>query len=76
MKKTVDFQKTVYELCTEDANVIEVMKEIGFDKITKPGMMQTAGKIMTIPKGARMRGLEITAIIQIFQNHGYTVIGV
>ena len=73
MKKIVDFNKTIYELCTEDPFIIEIMKEQGFEQITKQGMLQTAGRVMTIPKGARMRGKEITDIIQTFEKHGYAV---
>ncbi len=73
MEKTIDFQKTVYEICTEDSFVIEIMKELGFDQITKPGMLQTAGRVMTIAKGARMKGIELSDIIKTFEKHGYTV---
>ena len=73
MKKIVDFNKTVYELCTEDPFIIEIMKEQGFEQITKQGMLQTAGRVMTIPKGVRMRGKEITDIVQTFEKHGYAV---
>jgi hypothetical protein len=73
MKKIVDFNKTVYELCTEDPFIIEIMKELGFEQITKQGMLQTAGRVMTIQKGARMRSIETTGIIQTFEKHGYAV---
>ncbi|WP_428910502.1 DUF1858 domain-containing protein [Niallia sp. Krafla_26] len=73
MDKVVDFDKTVYELCTEDSFIIEIMTELGFEKITKQGMLQTAGRIMTISKGARMRNIELTEIIETFEKHGYTV---
>lgn len=73
MKKIVDFNKTIYELCTEDPFIIEIMKEQGFEQITKQGMLQTAGRVMTIPKGVRMRGKEITDIVQTFEKHGYSV---
>ena len=73
MKKIVDFNKTIYELCTEDPFIIEIMKEQGFEQITKQGMLQTAGRAMTIQKGARMRSIELTDIIQAFEKHGYAV---
>ena len=73
MKKIVDFNKTIYELCTEDPFIIEIMKEQGFEQITKQGMLRTAGRVMTIPKGARMRGKEIADIVQTFEKHGYAV---
>ena len=73
MSKMIDFNKSVNELCAEDPFVIEVMKEIGFEQITKPGMLQTAGRIMTITKGARMREIDLNKIKQTFERHGYTV---
>jgi len=73
MKKIIDFQKSVYDLCTEDPFVIEIMIELGFEQITKQGMLQTAGRVMTISKGARMRGIELSDITQTFEKHGYNV---
>jgi hypothetical protein len=73
MEKIIDFQKTVYELCTEDPAVIEIMKELGFEQITKSRMLQTAGRVMTIPKGSRMRDIGLSHIIQTFERYGYTV---
>ena len=48
-------------------------EELGFDQITKQGMLQTAGRVMTIAKGARMRGIELTDISKTFAKHGYIV---
>ena len=73
MERQVDFQKTVYDLCEEDPFVIEIMKELGFEQITKQGMLKTAGRVMTISKGARMRGIELSDIVQTFAKHGYIV---
>ena len=49
------------------------MKELGFEQITKQGMLQTAGRVMTISKGARMRGIDLSNIVQTFEKHGYIV---
>lgn len=73
LNKVIDLNKTVNELCTEDPAVIDIMKEIGFEQITKPGMLQTAGRVMTIKKGARMRGIDLSNILQTFEKHGYTI---
>jgi len=71
--KTIDLSKTVYELCTEDPRIIGIMKELGFEQITKQGMLQSAGRIMTIPKGARMRKIDLDEIVETFERHGYNV---
>ena len=48
----IDFSKSLYELVSQYPEMKEIMLGIGFNEITKPGMLQTAGRYMTIPKGA------------------------
>ncbi|HPZ52307.1 MAG TPA: DUF1858 domain-containing protein, partial [Clostridia bacterium] len=52
MEKVIDLNKTVFELCNEDPAIKDILADSGFTDITKPGMLQTAGRFMTIPKGA------------------------
>ena len=39
-------------------------------------MLQTAGRYMTIPKGAQMKKIPLEKIIQSFENQGFLVKGV
>jgi hypothetical protein len=71
--KSIDFNKTVYELCSEDPQIIELLVSLGFNDITKPGMLNTAGRFMTIPKGAAMKKLALETIKQVFIENGYEV---
>ncbi|MGI6332669.1 MAG: DUF1858 domain-containing protein [Zhaonellaceae bacterium] len=71
MIKTIDFSKTVYELCKEDPQVIEIMKELGFEQITNPASLNTVGRFMTLPKGAAMRGIDLERIKDEFIKRGY-----
>ena len=73
MAKTIDLSKTVYELVQEFPELVEVMKEIGFSAIANPAMLKTAGRVMTIPKGAAMRGLDIENIIAELRKRGYSI---
>lgn len=73
--KTVDFRKTVKDLCTEDPEIIEIMKDLGFDNIVKPGNLNTLGRFMTIPKGARMKNIDLETIRREFAGRGYEIIG-
>jgi len=50
--KTLDLSQSVYTLCTKNEELAVILKQIGFTDITKPGMLTTAGRFMTIPKGA------------------------
>jgi len=67
-------QKTVYELCSENPAVVDILAELGFTDITKPGMLQTAGRFMTIPKGASLRRIDISLIRQAFAERGYELV--
>ncbi|MDF1616735.1 DUF1858 domain-containing protein [Petrocella sp. FN5] len=69
----IDFNKSIYELCKEDSKIIEIMMSLGFTDITKPAMLNTVGKMMTITKGARMKNMDITTIKKRFIEQGYTI---
>jgi len=50
------------------------MKELGFKSITNPAMLNTAGRYMTIPKGAAMKGIDLEKIREAFRQKGYEVV--
>jgi hypothetical protein len=74
MKKILDLNKTIFDISQDNPDILEIMKEIGFEDISKPGMINTAGRIMTIYKGARMKKIDIEHIKKIFKNKGYEII--
>lgn len=73
MPKTIDFTKTVYEICKEDPQVIEIMKGLGFEQITNAVSLNTVGRFMTIPKGAVMKNIELEKIREEFIKKGYQI---
>ena len=73
MSKTIDFSKSVHELCKEDPQVIEIMRELGFEQITNAASLNTVGRFMTIPKGAAMKGIELEKIKDEFIKKGYDI---
>ena len=73
-EKVVDFNKTVFELCSADPNIANILAEIGFTDILKPGMLKTAGRFMTIPKGAAMKKIDLEYVKEQFAGRGYDVI--
>lgn len=73
MSKEIDFRKTVYELSREYPEIVGIMKELGFENIANEGMLNTAGRFMTIPKGAAMKGISMEKINQVFESKGYTI---
>ena len=75
MAKTLDLSKSVYDLVTEYPEVIDIMKDLGFSEITNKVMLNSVGKIMTIPKGAKMKGIPMPDIIAAFMGHGFSLAG-
>ena len=74
MDKQIDFKKTIYELCKEYPGVVDIMKQLGFESITNTAMISSVGRIMTIPKGAVMKGVDLLKIKDCFLENGFTVI--
>lgn len=74
-EKKLDLSKSVFELCKNDPEVGKILAGLGFTEITKPGMLQSVGRLMTIPKGAAMRNVELGVIKQTFEKQGYTITG-
>jgi hypothetical protein len=69
----VDFNKSVHDLCKEYPEVKNILAELGFSDITKPGMIETAGRFMTIKKGSIAKGIDIEIIKQEFIKRGYEI---
>lgn len=72
----IDFSKNLASLVKEYPVTKEIMTELGFTDINKPGMLQTAGRYMTIPKGAKMKKIPLEKVIEAFEAHGFKVKGV
>jgi hypothetical protein len=71
--REIDFTKTVYELYSADPQIADILAKAGFTDILKPGMINTAGRFMTIPKGAAMKKIDIEIVKQLFISHGYSI---
>ena len=73
MGKIIDLNKTIYELSKEVPEITEIMLELGFKDIAKPGMLNTAGRLMTLKKGAAMKKIEMEVIVKTLSEKGYEI---
>lgn len=73
MEKVIDLKKTVYELIQEHPELAQIMAELGFSSITNPAMLKTAGRVMTLPKGAAMKGKDLEEIKAELAKRGFAV---
>lgn len=74
--KELDLRKTVAELVKEHPEVKEIMADLGFKDITGPIAMKFMGKVMTIPKGAAIKGIPMDKIIAAFEEKGFHIKGI
>ena len=75
MAKKLDLNKTVYELTQEYPELIEIMAGLGFTEITKKPMLYSVGKIMTIPKGAKMKNISMMDVVITLMGKGFELVG-
>ncbi len=75
MNKTIDLNETVYAICSQYPETKEILARLGFRDIAKPGILNTVGKFMTIPRGASMRSIELSQVISALQAAGFTISG-
>lgn len=71
--KVINLKDSVYTLCTRYPELMEVMSQLGFTDITKPGMLQTAGRFMTLQKGAALRRMNLEELIGKLRQAGFEV---
>src|SRR3712207_5674568 len=75
MTRVIDFSKKVAALAAEYDDFTEIMKELGFREITAPTALKLMGKVMTVPKGAAVKGIPLERVVEAFEKKGYRVVG-
>lgn len=73
--KTLDLHKTVAELVREYPELKAVLADIGFDEITQPMALKIMGRIMTIPRGAIVKGIPMDEVHAGLEAAGFTLVG-
>ncbi|NGM83696.1 DUF1858 domain-containing protein [Paenibacillus sp. 7124] len=73
MNKTLSLNESIFDLVSRDPEVMDIMLELGFRDIAKPGMLQTAGRIMTLAKGIKLKKMDIDTVKQTFLRHGFII---
>lgn len=71
--KLIDLSLPVQKLCAEFPELKDVLYGLGFTEITKPGMLATAGRFMTIPKGTAMKKINMETVLQALKENGFQI---
>jgi hypothetical protein len=73
--RIIDLNRSVFDLCNEYKDLPDILNDLGFVDIIKPGMLHTAGRFMTIKKGAAMKKISLDVIKETLLQYGYNTIG-
>jgi len=71
--KIVDLSQSVHDICVKYPEIKQMMIKLGFTELDTPGILQTAGRFMTIPKGAKMKNVDMEIIRKGIRGLGFEV---
>ncbi|MGX7393833.1 DUF1858 domain-containing protein [Carnobacterium mobile] len=71
--KTISLESSVYELVTAYPEIQQVLFDLGLKDIQNPAMLNTVGRYMTIPKGAKMKKVDLNNIIHQLNQLGFII---
>lgn len=75
MKKKINLSESVYTLTRLYPELIDIMAGLGFGEIRNSIVRKSVGKLMTIPKGAKMKGVKLPFILNTLKAKGFTIEG-
>lgn len=75
MKKTIHLDRPVAEAVRAWPEVKEILFQTGFKNISSPAALATAGKIVTIAKGASMLKIPLMDVVRALEENGFEVKG-
>lgn len=73
MYKILHWDEPIFNLVNRYPEVKDIMIELGFHDIANPGMLQTAGRFMTLSKGIALKKIGMETVQQTFMQHGFTI---
>lgn len=75
MPRTIDLSRTVHDLVADNPEVATIMRDLGFADIAKPMALETVGRVMTIPRGAQIKGIDLASVVEALEAAGFEVTG-
>lgn len=71
MDKEISVKTSIYELVTAHPQIKDILFDLGFKDIVKPGMIATVGRFMNLAKGSKMKDISMETIKEAFLKHGF-----
>lgn len=70
-EKIIDLRESVHSICNKYPEMVQILEEFGFKDITKPGMLNTVAKFMTLDKGAKMKNIDLNQVEEKLLTYGF-----
>lgn len=67
----IKLDTTVFQLVERYPQTKELLIELGLDGVANPLMLRTAGKKMTVKKGAKMKRIPWSDVTSLFEQHHF-----
>ena len=69
--KKISMDDSIYDLVMKFPEIKNILFDLGFKDIMKPGMIQTVGKFMNLRKGAMAKKIELDIIVGKLKDAGF-----
>ncbi len=73
MIKEINLDQTLLSIVSQYPELIDLLYDLGFTQIKVPGMLQTAGRFMTIRSGCELRKIDIKLLSIKLKENGYKI---
>lgn len=71
--KTIDLNRTLFDLTEEYPELIDILCEIGLEGVIHPEMRRTGGKIMPVIEGLKRHGVVLENAVKTLEEKGFNV---
>lgn len=73
MIQSIDLDQPVYDTIKQHPELKQLLVDLGFSPLANKAMLQTAGRMTSLKKGAGLIGVPIEEIVQTLEWNGYEV---
>jgi hypothetical protein len=71
--KEINLKESLFEITEKFPELIPILAQQGFAGLTNEQMRTTHARIMTIPKGCEMIGMDIKKVVKALEEKGFKV---
>ena len=71
--KTIDFNDSLANVIQSNPELLDILCDFGFTHIKSKGMLQTAGKFMTLKTGCELRKIDVNDLMDYLIQKGYDI---